>query len=43
MEIDAQESLWSLLQAAATTWHSGATWAFGLLLWGFFWIVLAAF
>lgn len=36
METDAQESLWSPLQAAATTWHWGVTWAFRLLLWGFF-------
>lgn len=36
METDAHESHWSLLQAAATAWHSGATWASRLLLWGFF-------
>lgn len=36
METDAHESHWSLLQAAATAWHSGATWASRRLLWGFF-------
>lgn len=42
MESDAQESHWSLLQAAATAWHSRATWASRLLLWGFFELFFSA-